>query len=118
MLGSKAFAGRNGVGWGTYRPREIFNGGDPSGLVQTITWRSWGKPEAYGNGKTYIFKPTGGYYPGSVNIELRASNLGHCTSSGPLAYEHLDARVPTKPGGRLGPWFVWSSAKTLCRFAF
>ena len=86
--------------------------------MKAITWRHWGKTEAYGNGKTYIFKPTGGYYPGLVNIELRASDLGHCTTGGPLAYEHLDARVPAKPGGRLGPWFAWSDAKTLCHFGF
>jgi len=30
VLGAKAFA-RSGTGWGTAEPKEIFNGGDPSG---------------------------------------------------------------------------------------
>ena len=83
VLGSKAFIPRVGVGWGTYQPKEIFNGGDPSGMVRGIAWTDWGKPDSYGYGKTYIFKPNGGYYPGSVTAELRAFDLGRCTPSGP-----------------------------------
>jgi hypothetical protein len=115
VLGSKAFLPRIGVGWGTYKPSEIFNGGDPSGMVTKIAWTGWGKPEAIGYGKTFIFEPKGGYYPGSVTAELRAFDLGHCTPGGPLAYEMLDVREPSVPGGKLGPWFVWSGVKTLCR---
>ncbi len=83
VLGSKSFAGPPGVGWGTYAPREIFNGGDPSGMVTAITWTGWGSPTAIGYGKSFIFKPAGGYYPGAVKVELRASVLGHCTAAGP-----------------------------------
>jgi hypothetical protein len=115
VLGSKAFISRVGVGWGSYQPREIFNGGDPSGMVNRITWTYWGQPDAYGYGQTYIFKPNGGYYPGSVTAELRAYDLGRCTANGPLAYQRLDARVPSAPGGKLGPWFAWDSGKTLCQ---
>jgi hypothetical protein len=114
VLGSKAFIPRVGVGWGTYRPDEIFNGGDPSGLVRGINWTYWGQPDAYGYGKTYIFKPKGGYYPGSVTAELRAYDLGRCTPDGPLAYQHLDVREPLSPGGKLGPWFAWDNGETLC----
>ena len=115
VLGSKTFIPRVGVGWGTYQPREVFNGGDPSGMVHGITWTDWGKADAYGYGKTYIFKRNGGYYPGSVTAELRAYDLGRCVPNGPLAYQLLDARVPSAPGGKLGPWFVWDDVKTLCR---
>ncbi len=115
VLGSKAFIPRVGLGWGSYQPREIFNGGDPSGMVQRITWTYWGQPDAYGYGQTYIFKPKGGYYPGSVTAELRAYDLGRCTANGPLAYQHLDARVPSAPGGKLGQWFPWDNGKTLCQ---
>jgi hypothetical protein len=118
VLGSAVFAGRPGVGWGTYKPVEIFNGGDPSGMVREISWTGWGDTTAIGQGKTYIFRSGGGYYPQAVRAELRASDLGHCSRGGPLAYEHLDAREPSRPGGLLGKWFAWSGAKTLCRPGF
>jgi hypothetical protein len=117
-LGAKVFAGKDGVGWGTYKPSEIFNGGDPSGLVRSITWTGWGHKTSVGMGKTFIFKPSGGYYPGSVRAELRASNLGHCVVGGPLTYRHLAVREPSRPGGPLGPWTAWSGAKSLCKFGF
>jgi hypothetical protein len=118
VLGSKEFAAPSGSGWGTYKPAEIYNGGDPSGMVKDIVWSHWGDATATGIGKTWIFKSSGGYYPGMVTAELRTTNLGHCTAKGPLAYRHLDARVPSKPGGKLGAWFVWSGAKTLCQPGF
>jgi hypothetical protein len=113
VLGAKAFA-PIGKGFGTVRPREIFNGGDPSGLVQDIAWKHWGSATATGTGKTSIFKPQGGYYPELVRAQLRASKLGHCTAHGPLAYTRLQAREPSRPGGRLGKWFLWSGEKSIC----
>jgi hypothetical protein len=114
VLGSNVFIPRTGVGWGTYQPKEIFNGGDPAGMVHGISWTYWGQPEAYGYGKTYIFKPNGGYYPGSVAAELRAYDLGRCTPNGPLAYQLLEAREPSAPGGKFGQWFPWNNGKSLC----
>jgi hypothetical protein len=113
VLGAKAFAPR-GVGFGTVKPSEIFNGGDPSGLVQNITWRHWGSATATGTGKTSIFKPRGGYYPELVGAQLKASNLGRCTAHGPLAYRRLQAREPSRPGGPLGGWFLWSAQQSIC----
>lgn len=113
VLGARSFE-PDGVGWGTYRPREVFNGGDPSGRVIAIKWTGWGTSLAIGYGKTSIFKPGGGYYPGLVRAELRATALGHCARGGPLAYTHLAAREPARPGGPLGRWFSWSGAKTIC----
>jgi len=111
-LGAKAFAPM-GTGFGTTKPKEIFNGGDPSGLVQNISWKHWGSATATATGKTSIFKPHG-YYPQLVAAELRASNLGHCTAHGPLAYRRLEAREPSRPGGPLGKWFLWSGQKSIC----
>jgi hypothetical protein len=115
VLGSRSFIPRVGVGWGTYKPRHVFNGGDPSGDVVAIVWTDWGKNEARGRGKGSIYKPGGGYYPGLVTVELRASDLGRCMPDGPTAYRQLEVRVPSRPGGPLGKWVLWSNATTLCR---
>lgn len=103
-----------GKGWGTTRPAVIFNGGDPSGLAQDISWTTWGGPRAVGHGKTAIFKPGGGYYGKLVRIRFRAVDVGHCSPSGPPAYRKLWFRVPKKPGGPLRPWTLWFGAKNLC----
>lgn len=115
VLGSAAFAKPDGEGWGSARPRRVYNGGDPSGLVTEIQWTSWGSDTAIGYGLGNIFKPHGGYYH-PVVVELRAQNLGHCGSQG--AYTQLAIRVPSKPEAPLGTWHLWSEAKSLCRFGF
>ena len=118
VLGSGSFAGPQGAGWGTVRPREIFNGGDPSGLVTHIRWAGWGRASALGSGRNAIFKPNGGYYAQLVTIQLRATDRGRCTATGPLAYQKLYVRVPSRPGGRLGKWLLWSGAKNICTSGF
>jgi hypothetical protein len=116
VLGSHAFAGKYGEGWGKVEPAEIFNGGDPSGSVRNIKWRNWGDPTAIGHGLNPIFKPHGGYYRKPARIELRATEIGRC--SGHRAYRKLEVRIPKKPGGKLGPWFSWSGADNICESAF
>jgi hypothetical protein len=116
VLGAKAFAAPYGSGWGTAEPSEIFNGGDPSGSVHDIKWSGWGNPTAIGWGLNPIFKPHGGYYRKPARIELRATDLGKCGKR--AAYTKLEARVPKKPGGKLGKWFSWSGAKTICKSPF
>ena len=59
VLGSPAYAGPQGVGWGSPHPSKIFNGGDPSGLVTHIHWSSWGQASATGHGLNAIYKPAG-----------------------------------------------------------
>jgi hypothetical protein len=118
VLGSRAFAGPQGAGWGTPHPSEIFNGGDPSGLVTHIHWSSWGGRTATGRGKNAIFKPQGGYYQQLVTIQLRATDRGRCSQRGPLAYRKLEVREPSRPGGPVGKWGSWSGVKTLCHFGF
>jgi hypothetical protein len=111
VLGAKAFA-PNGSGWGTVEPAEIFNGGDPSGLISEVRWTSWGGATASGAGRNPIFKPHGGYYRKPVAIELKASGLGRC--AGKSAYTRLSVREPRRPGGPLGPWRSWSGAASIC----
>jgi hypothetical protein len=113
VLGAKAFAAPYGEGFGTPEPSTIFNGGDPSGSVTKIKWSGWGNPTAIGYGLNPIFKPQGGYYRKPARIELRATDLGNC--GGRRAYTKLEARVPKHPGGKLGKWFSWSGAKTICK---
>lgn len=113
VLGAKSFAAPYGKGFGTAEPSEIFNGGDPSGLVTHVQWDGWGNPTAIGHGLNAIFKPRGGYYRKLAHIELRATKLGKCGKQ--RAYTKLEVRVPKKPGGKLGKWFSWSGAKTICK---
>jgi hypothetical protein len=115
VLGSKSFA-PNGSGWGTSRPSSIFNGGDPSGYVDRIHWSRWGGHVARGHGRNAIFRPNGGYYSRRVRIKLRASHLGRCHKGGPRAYRRLSFRAPSRPGGPLGPWTLWSGKHTLCHW--
>jgi hypothetical protein len=37
-------------GYGHARPSAIYNGGDPTGLVQHIQWKTWGTAQAVGTG--------------------------------------------------------------------
>lgn len=60
-----------------------------------------------------IFKLSGGYYRKPARIELRATGLGKCGRQ--AAYTKLEARLPKHPGGKLGKWFSWSGAKTICK---
>ena len=118
VLGSATVAQPDGEGWGTSRPRRLFNGGDPSGLVTEIWWTSWGGSTAIGYGLNSIFKPAGGYYTQPVIKELRAQKLGKCSSHGPQAYTQLYIRGPERPNGPVGPWRLWSEAKSLCSPGF
>jgi len=114
ILGPSDFAGQYGKGWGKPKPRTIYNGVAPSGLVRKIRWRKWGTSVARGRGRTYIYRPEGGYYPGSVPAELRVSNVGFCNGGFRLMYRRLLYKVPTRPGGNFGRWYSWSGARSLC----
>jgi hypothetical protein len=118
VLGSKKFDTMpDAVGYGTAHPKRIFNGGDPSGDAYHLRWATWGAATSLGHGKTYVFKPSGGYYKDPGRIELKATGLGHCTAKGPLAYRHLHVRV-AGPGKAYGRWSRWSGAKNLCHNHF
>ncbi len=112
VLGSKQFSEPYGAGFGHPEPEVIFNGGDPSGEVSEIHWRSWGGQVAIGYGRNPIFRPHGGYYRRLGRVELRANKLSRC--AGKPAYTRLEIRAPRHPGGKLGQWVLWSGAKTIC----
>jgi hypothetical protein len=112
VLGSKQFSEPYGAGFGHPEPEVIFNGGDPSGEVSEIHWRSWGGQIAIGYGRNPIFRPQGGYYRKLGRVELRANKLGKC--AGKAAYTRLEIRAPKRPGAKLGQWVLWSGAKTIC----
>jgi hypothetical protein len=103
-----------GTGWGTAHPREIFNGGAPSGSVGRIRWRHWGAPTATGSGRAPTYKPGGGYYAKRVRVQLRATRLRRCPGGHRRAYTRLIVREQTKPGGPFGNWFAWTL--DLCDF--
>jgi hypothetical protein len=103
-----------GTGWGTAHPREIFNGGAPSGSVGRIRWRHWGAATATGSGRAPTYKPGGGYYAKRVRVQLRATRLGRCPGGHRRAYTRLIVREQTKPGGPFGEWFAWTL--DLCNF--
>lgn len=115
VLGAKAFA-PNGFGFGTVKPKSISNGGDLSGLVVKIRWRGWGGEAARGRGLGNQFRPGGGYFRKRVKVRFRATRLGKCGHSGPLAYRVLMTRMQTRPGGEFGNWFPWSGRRTVCRW--
>ena len=115
VLGSTAYwpAG-NTRGFGASQPNQLNTNGDPSGVVIGITWHDWGSATATGIGQTYLPKPGGGYYSGTVPIELRATRLGRCGSV--VGYQQLLYRVPTQPGGQpTGVWQLWANAANLCQ---
>jgi hypothetical protein len=114
VIGSARFA-PNGSGWGTTKPRKLDNGGVPSGIAFHLKWTSWGGNVARGHGKTYGYKPQGGYYRRPVRIKLRAHHLGSCKADGTRAYRRLTARVQKRPGGAFGRPFLWSGQRNLCR---
>jgi hypothetical protein len=115
VIGIHKSFGVSSAGWGRVRPKVLFNGGDPSGDITSIHWTSWGGRTAHGRGKNPIFKPSGGYYKKDVTIRLRATDLGTCHSSGKRAYRHLYVSEPSRPGGKFGPWRIWTGYhRNLC----
>jgi hypothetical protein len=88
------YGGLHGTrGFGQVRPREIFYGGDPTGLVCRIRWVNWGGPTARGYG-------TGWYIYGNQSVAqghfavaiVMASRLG--TWGGRRAYQRLTWGFP------------------------
>lgn len=115
VLGSSKLFQLYGIGWGTVRPKEIYNGGDPNGDVTHITWHHWGSATAQGNGLGNQFEPNGGYYPKPVKVQLRAYHLGHCGPHSRLAYTKLRVRFQTKPGSsHWDHWVPWAGLSTIC----
>jgi hypothetical protein len=69
----------HGEGFGQVRPPKIFNGGDPTGLVTHITWRSCGGARAAGAGTSDYVGPGQSVATGSQErVTVVAFNRGSC----------------------------------------
>jgi len=84
---------RFGKGFGQVEPSEIFNGGDPTGLVDHITWKSWGVSNAVGTGISDYVGPNEDVAQGSQEpATVVAFNLGTC--GGKLMYRAVEWYFP------------------------
>jgi hypothetical protein len=74
--------GPNERGYGTARPSTVFNGGDPLGLIKSITWNSWGGPTADGTGTAEWVGPNQIVADGQdESAQIRAFDLGNCAGA-------------------------------------
>ena len=84
----------SGVGYGQAEPSKIFFGGDPTSLVDQISWTGWGSSQATGQGIGDYVWPGESVAAGSTSAptELVAWDLGTC--NGRLAYQKIDWFFP------------------------
>ena len=88
-------------GFGQVRPVTIFNGGDPTGLVSHVTWKSWGGARAVGTGKSTYVGPNRIVAQGTQQpATVVAFNLGTC--HGKLMYRAVEWYFP-QHGQRFDP---------------
>ncbi|SRR6266567_2346145 len=78
-------------GYGQPHPTYIFNGGDPSGLVTGVYWRSWGSRRAVGTGRALHVTTTVADARQKM-ARVVAFNLGMCGTT--LAYRALEWYFP------------------------
>jgi hypothetical protein len=80
-------------GFGRVKPREIYYGGDPTGLVCRIHWRSWGGRVARGTGVGWYVSGTESVAQGhAAKATVIASKLGKW--KGRPAYTRLKWSFP------------------------
>lgn len=79
----------NQEGYGQVKPTTIFNGGDPTGLVQRVRWTHWGQRKAIGRGTGDWVWPGESVGTGSIRTRARvvAWDLGFCGAQ--LSYRRL-----------------------------
>jgi hypothetical protein len=79
------------------RPREIFNGGDPTGLVENVVWLSWGGARAIGHGTSTYVAPYQSTAQGTQEaVTVVAFDLGSC--NGTLMYRAVEWYFPQHGG--------------------
>jgi hypothetical protein len=80
-------------GYGHVRPATVFNGGDPTGLVSSIHWSSWGGAQAIGTGRSDYVGPHQSVAAGSEEpARIVAFRLGICR--GRRAYDAVEWYFP------------------------
>lgn len=80
-------------GFGHVKPREIYYGGDPTGLVCKIHWRGWGGRVARGTGVGWYVSGNQSVAQGHAAIaDVKATKLA--TWKGRPAYDRLTWSLP------------------------
>ena len=93
VLGTKWNSSPDLKGYGTVLPKEVFNGGDPTGLVQNITWQSWGGTTAIGHGTAeYVTANENPVTGKQANATIETFNLDVC--NGKSSYNAVEWYFP------------------------
>jgi len=83
----------HGQGFGQVKPSEIFNGGDPTGLVTHIAWSSWGGSQATASGTAEYVGPNQSVAQGTEeSATVVAFDLGTC--DGKYMYQAIEWYFP------------------------
>ena len=92
-LGQPAGVFAHGQGFGQVKPAKIFNGGDPTGLVTQVDWRSWGEAQAIATGISDYVGPNQTVAEGRQEpVTVVAFKLGIC--DGRLMYQAVEWYFP------------------------
>jgi hypothetical protein len=92
-LGQPVGVFARGQGFGQVKPSKIFNGGDPTGLVTHVVWKSWGDAQAVATGMSEYVGPNQSNASGTVEAAtVVAFNLGTC--DGKLMYRAIEWYFP------------------------
>ena len=111
-LGQPAGLFASGQGFGQVRPARIFNGGDPTGLVTHVVWRSWGGPQAVAAGVSDWVGPGQSVATGTPEpVRVVAFRLGAC--GGRVRYRALEWYFPQH-----GQHFDASRYEDICHGAY
>ncbi len=82
-----------GQGFGQVKPSKIFNGGDPTGLVTHVVWKSWGGAQAVATGISEYVGPSQSNASGAEEAAtVVAFDLGTC--GGKLMYRAVEWYFP------------------------
>lgn len=88
-------------GYGSVRPSTIDNGGDPTGIVTDVSWKSWGGAQAIGTGMGYYDPPNVPVYRSTKErTTVVAFDLGTC--NGKYMYQAIEWYFP-ESGGSFNP---------------
>jgi hypothetical protein len=78
-LGLRTGTFAQGSGFGQVRPKTVYNGGDPTGLVTSISWQGWGGAQAVGAGRGLYVAPGQAVAQGTIEpVRIVAFDLGTC----------------------------------------
>ncbi len=92
-LGQLAGSFSGGKGFGQVEPTTVFNGGDPTGLVRDVVWKSWGGATAVAGGVSDYVGPGQTVAAGAEEpATVVAFDLGTC--QGRLMYQAVEWYFP------------------------